>query len=334
MPATTVFVSGATGYIAQHVVKELLGKGYNVIGSVRSASKGERLKQLTKSDRFSYEIVPDIGAEGAFDEALKKHPEISVFLHTASPFTFKVNDPEKDLLRPAIDGTKNALNAIAKYGPQIKKVVITSSAVAVFGWGKHIVQDKVYTEDDWNPITWEESLQNPMLGYFGSKKYAELTAWDFVKESKPNFEISFINPVFVFGPQAYEVQDKSELNTSAEIINKVIKLGPNDAIPEFCGRYVDVRDVAKAHVVAFEKDEAINQRLVLVAGYFTNDGIANIIKDNFPQATVPKGDAEKNEKLINNSVKYDFSKTQNILGFDLIPLEESVVDTAKQIYEA
>lgn len=333
---STVFVSGATGYIAQHVVKQLLAHGYTVIGSVRSAAKGDKLKQLTQSSKFSYEIVPDIAAPGAFDQALKTHPEITTFIHTASPFTFNVNNVETDLLNPAIRGTKNALAAIVKHAPQIQRVVITSSAVAVFAWGKHLVRDKVYTEQDWNPITWEEALEDPVLGYAGSKKYAELTAWEFTRDQQPNFHLSTVNPVFVFGPQAYEIGDRGELNTSVEMINKIIKLraDDDDDIPEFCGRFVDVRDVARAHLVAFEKPEAIGQRLVLVADYFTNDGVANIIRDRFPLVNGPKGDAEKNERLIRNGSRYDMAKTERLLGFEYIPLEQSVVDTVKQIIDA
>ena len=54
---TSVFVSGATGYIAQHIVKTLLEKNYKVVGSVRSTEKGEKLKKLLQSANFNYEVV-------------------------------------------------------------------------------------------------------------------------------------------------------------------------------------------------------------------------------------------------------------------------------------
>ena len=49
-----------------------------------------------QSENFTYEIVKDIAVKGAFDDALKKHPEVTVFLHTASPFHFNVTDIEKN----------------------------------------------------------------------------------------------------------------------------------------------------------------------------------------------------------------------------------------------
>ncbi|EGW35479.1 uncharacterized protein SPAPADRAFT_64595 [Spathaspora passalidarum NRRL Y-27907] len=333
MTGTTVFVSGANGYIAQHIVKQLLAKGYSVVGSVRSSSKGEELKNLVKSDKFSYEIVPALGDKGAFDNALKKHPEVTVFLHTASPVSFSVNDIEKDLLRPAIDGTVNALQAIKDHGPQIKKVVITSSAVANLGWDKYFDGNKIYTEEDWNPITYQESLENAASGYYGSKKFAELAALDFIEKEKPNFAVSFVNPVYVFGPQAYAIKDKAQLNLSAEVINGVAKLGKNDKIAPFGSHFVDVRDVARAHLVAFENEEAISKRLIVASSGFTLDSIAHIINEHFPNSTVPKGDLSRNPEISKTNIqKVDSSKSNKILGFDLIPLEKSVVDTVQQIY--
>lgn len=97
---STVFVSGATGFIAQHVIKQLIAKNYKVVGSVRSKEKGESLTEKFGSS-FQYEVVADVAAEGAFDQALENHPEVTVFLHTASPFRFDVTDIQKELLDPA-----------------------------------------------------------------------------------------------------------------------------------------------------------------------------------------------------------------------------------------
>ncbi|RLV94549.1 putative NADPH-dependent methylglyoxal reductase GRP2 [Spathaspora sp. JA1] len=331
--STTVFVSGANGFIAQHIVKQLLQQGYSVVGSVRSADKGEYLKQLTNSTKFSYEIVKDIGGIGAFDEPLKKHPEVTVFIHTASPVTFVADDVERDIIQPAIAGTKNALEAIHKYAPQITRVVITSSLGAVFGFEKYFEPEKVYDEDSWNPIDYQTSLLNPRNGYYGSKKFAELAAVEFVKSVKPKFDISFVNPSFVFGPQAYEVKDKSQLNLSAEVVNKVLKLKSTDEIPVFAGRFVDVRDVARAHIVAFTSQDTINQRLLMIESLASNEEIAYYINRHFPEINIPRGDLTKGLEQLKGSHKYDNSKTRKILGFDFISLEDSVVASVQQVLD-
>ncbi|RLV93629.1 putative NADPH-dependent methylglyoxal reductase GRP2 [Spathaspora sp. JA1] len=334
MTATTVFISGANGYIAQHIIKQLLAKkNYKVIGSVRSQSKGDDLVSLVNNDNFSYVVIPTISAKDAFYDVLKSHPEITVFLHAASPVTFEVEDVERDLLKPAIDGTVNALAAIKMYGPQIERVVVTSSGGSVFGFDKYFEADKIYDEESWNPITYEESKSTgPVNGYFGSKKFAELAALEFVKSQKPNFDLSIVTPVYNFGPQAYEVKNKSKLNVSAEVVNTVLKFKKDEVIPEFGNVFADVRDVAHAHIVAFESEESKGKRLLVATDNFTYDTIAYIINKHFPEVQIPKGDLSKNEAIYKQMVhKYDNSKTNKIIGSDFISLEKSIVDTVGQL---
>ena len=88
-------------------------------------------------------------------------------------------------------------------------------------------------------------------------KIAEKAAWDFIKSNdNVKFSLSTINPSFVFGPQSFGSEIKQSLNTSSEIINSILKLKPNDSIPASKGGWVDVRDVAKAHIIAFENEDA------------------------------------------------------------------------------
>ncbi|CAI5757705.1 unnamed protein product [Candida verbasci] len=335
---TTVFVSGATGFIAQHIVKLLIEQGYSVIGSVRSSQKGDQLKSDLKSlglksDSFSYEIVEDIVTKGAFDKALQSHPEISVFLHTASPFHFDVKDVKSELLDPAVEGTNNALNAIKTYGKNIKRVVVTSSFAAVGRWGKYADPEATLTEKDWNPQTWEDSLENPLSGYLGSKKFAEKAAWEFVEKNNVGFKLSTVLPAYVFGPQLYQVKDKSKLNTSSEILNGLIKLNSNDEIPDATAWFIDVRDVAKAHLVAFEKEEAAGQRLILAAEPFSNQKIVKIIKADFPQLEekLPKVDETKLKDYIRKEPTVNSDHTKKILDFKYFDLKQSVDDSVAQI---
>ncbi|KAG7666235.1 GRE2 [[Candida] subhashii] len=337
MTTTTVFVSGATGYIAQNVCKVLLEKSYRVIGTVRSTSKGDHLKDLFNSPNFEYEIVEDVGQEGAFDKALQNHPEATIFLHTASPFHFRATDIEKELLLPAVDGTKNALKAIKQYGTNITNVVITSSYAAVSTANVEIDPTATVTESSWNEIKWDQALKDVVSGYRGSKTFAERAAWDFVEQEKPGFVLTSVNPSFVFGPQAYDSEVKDNLNTSSEIINNILKLGPEGKLPPTRGGFVDVRDVAKAHIVAFEKKEAHGQRLVLNSGRFSSQTIVDILNDEFKEelkGKIPVGVPGSDKEAIAGLCKVDTSKTNATLGFELIPIRKTVVDSVRQILNA
>lgn len=334
MAATSVFVSGATGYIAQHIILQLIAKGYNVVGTVRSAEKGEILKKKLKSDNFIYEIVKELDADGAFDAALKAHPEVTVFLHTASPFRFSLTDPEKDFLIPAVEGTKNALSAIATYGPQIKRVVVTSSYAANAHYLDDLVASNTLSEDSWNTITWEAAKASAIDGYCGSKTFAERAAWDFVKENKPNFSLSVVNPGYVFGPQAFASDATGTLNTSAEIINSLLKLKSDEEPHPFAGAFIDVRDTADAHLVAFESKDAEGQRLLVTEERFTTQDLLDIVNENFAEyvkGRIPTGVPGSGAKK--TFAKIDNSKTRKIIGHDLISLKKSVVDTIQQVLD-
>lgn len=106
----------------------------------------------------------------------------------------------QDLLDPAVIGTTGILKSIKKSAPSVKNVVITSSFAAMVNGEKGFWPGHVYSEEDFNPITREQAEENAMLGYRGSKTFAERAAWDFVEKEKPNFVISTINPPMVFGP--------------------------------------------------------------------------------------------------------------------------------------
>ena len=335
--STTVFVSGATGFIAQNIIKELLSKDYKVIGSVRSEKKGQDLEKLINSSNFKYTIVPEIGTPGAFDETLKENPEIKVVLHTASPVFFTSDDVKKEILDPAVEGTKNVLVAVQKYGTNVERFVYTSSTVCVlpFGTGQSPKEARVFTEEDFNPITEEQGVANAFAAYSAGKTFAEKEVWKFMETEKPKFKVSFVLPLFVFGPQAYKVDDNTKLNFTSGIIKSLLQMKPDDEIPENLGYFIDVRDVAKAHLVAFEKDEAINQRLLLTNERFTNELIAHIISSNFPQLNIPKGDVVKSEEQLQNDCwTTDTSKTEAILGFKYIGLDDSIIDSVELLLDS
>ncbi|KAI5955189.1 hypothetical protein KGF54_001750 [Candida jiufengensis] len=309
----TVFVTGANGFIAQHIVKQLIEKGYKVIGSVRSKDKGENLKSLIAeaglvSNLFHYVIITDLIDKQQFDIVFSQHPEISIVLHTASPVDFNAKDAIKDIIEPAVLGTKHILQS-AKQHPNIKNFVITSSIAAAIDISGSIKPNGTITEESWSGLEIKD-LKGPedaFVAYRISKTYA-----------------------------AFEVKNKSQLNFSAELVNKVLKLKSNQEIPSFVGIFIDVRDVAHAHIRAFEEAQRTNgKRLGLDAGEVTNELIASIINKNFPQVNIPKGSIEKSNKQIQSrGYDFDYSESKKILGFDYISLDKSIVDSVQQILDA
>lgn len=342
MSGQSVLLTGASGFIALHITDELLKKGYKVIGTVRSQSKADKItqqfKELYPNGELSFEIVGDIAAEGAFNETLKKHPEITEVLHTASPFSFGLDKDLKEAYWvPATQGTRNILTAIQEFAPQVKHVVVTSSFAAIIDAAKMGDRSFIHTEETWNPITWDK-VQNEVDAYFASKKLAEELARNFVKEQSPNFTLTTVNPPYVLGPQKFDdALVNPTLNTSAEIVNNLLATKPDDK--EFhdqpSGLAVDVRDVAKLHVLPLENDELAGKRLFPTNGAFIGQSVLDVIHKNFPEldGQVGKGNSEGVEKFIADYLPlYDISKTHEITGIrEFITFEQTIKDSASQI---
>lgn len=243
--------------------------------------------------------MEDVAKKSAFDKALGSQSTYEAVLHTASPFTFNVSNFERDLLNPAINGTKTILKVTKRLLPTVKRVVITSSFVAMMDMRD---PPRVYTDSDWNPVTWDQALQDPFNAYSGSKTFAEKAAWDFMQQEQPNFDIAVVHPPLIFGPTVDSLTSPRGVNTSNERIQDLI-LGKfkNGPPPSPNMLWVDVRDAAMAHVV---------------------QQLANIIRHNFPDlADKMPAEVESDPK---EDYGYDDSRSRDLLGVTYRTLTESV----------
>ncbi|ODV86131.1 hypothetical protein CANARDRAFT_6625 [[Candida] arabinofermentans NRRL YB-2248] len=327
---TSILVTGANGYIAKHIVKQALNAGYGVVGTVRSVDKGEALAKLVKNDKFSYEVVEGVDYKGAYDEPLKNHPEVTVLLHTASPNNFGAEDPLNETINPAIEGVNNLFDSIKRNAPQVKRVVLTTSIAAIGILQGFSVVGGPYSEEDWNPITIEEGSKDPFSGYFASKKYEEKAAWNYIEEVKPNFSVVTIAPGFAAGPQAFDEDAAAGVQASTSgFVASWLDLTPSSDIPDLDFQIVDVRDVAKAHILGFELDAAQGERLIAASEGFNANVILEIIKKNFPEYKDKLPVTDSNAPKPKSHFKND--KTIKTLGIEFNKTEKIIVDQLTQL---
>ncbi|KAL8971113.1 MAG: hypothetical protein Q9183_001209 [Haloplaca sp. 2 TL-2023] len=332
-----VLLTGGSGFIAVHVLEALLKQGHSVVTSVRSESKAQMLRDTfpdASKDKLDFVLVDDIARPGAFDNAVKSDPPFEWVIHTASPFHYNVTDTRKDLLDPAIIGTTGVLKAVKENAPSVKRVwltdetqVITSSFAAIFSATNGNRPGYTYSEKDWNPITEEEAIQNPANAYRASKTFAEKAAWDFVEREKPSFSLATVCPPLVFGPIHPKLQTLDTLNTSNQRIrNMMLGQMQDEVSPSGIHIWVDVRDLALAHINAAERDEAQGKRFFVTAGYYSNSELADHIRDLMPEleGKIAKKGGEFPE---GGHFEYDNSRTKKILGVDFRTLKEMVKDT-------
>ncbi|CAI7678940.1 unnamed protein product [Penicillium pancosmium] len=330
-----VLVTGATGFIGAHVVDNLLAKGLKVRGSTRSIKKGEEMKAARPryASQLDFVVVEDFTKIGVFDSVMEG---IDAVIHVASPFFYNTTNNEEELILPAINGVKSILTASAKPGTNVKRIVLTSSFASIVDVDTTPGPDFTYTAQNWNPLTYEAAASptaTSVVAYRGSKKYAELAAWDFIKTEKPPFDLVTLCPPMVFGPIAHPVANIESLNESNAGLWAVaagVDPLPGARVPA----WIDARDLAEAHVQALLRPEAGGKRFLPAAlEPFSYEYAADIIKGKFEWA---KGVVTENYVSgTKPSFPYgvDGQTVASELGVNYRSFEETVVDFVGQVKE-
>ncbi|KAF4368001.1 hypothetical protein F8388_002612 [Cannabis sativa] len=413
-----VSVTGASGYIASCLVKLLLQHGYTVKASVRDLSKlslpntcdpkkTEHLLSLDGAKERLHLFKANLLEEGSFDSLVDGSDGV---FHTASPVNFTVNDPQAELIEPALKGTLNVLRSCAK-SASCKRVILTSSMATVAFNGTPLTPD-VVVDETWfsDPTFCEKSkflcfhksscyedvdvfpfafvhahlmlsnnehlhsqtgtgrLENGFL--YSSIYFATLTTnynkqdgsvYDIlfslfvlvnhcsahVKESscwkeEKNKKVKHLSTAALSFTDKFDLHDFScysfgfvigpllqpTLNLSVEFLLNHI----NEAnISNVFYRYVDVRDVALAHVQAFEVPSA-SGRYCLVGHVVHILEALNIIRQLYPNLSLP--DKCKDEEPLLRMQGYQVSKEKaKSLGVNYTPLEVTLKDTVESLKE-
>lgn len=324
----TILITGASGFVASHIVQTFLEAGYKVRGTVRSDSTADKVKARYPkfADQLSFALVPDIAKAGAFDEAVK---DVSGVIHTASPFNLHVQDNEKELLQPAIHGTLNVLKAVDEHNSNVQRVVVTSSFAAILDLDQGFRPGYRYTENDWNPCTYEtaKETRSSSMAYCASKAFAERSIWEWMTDAKPKFSVATICPPWVFGPTIDG--DNSRLSESDEVLWELINGSRKEVPDNDFAAFVNAKDVAQAHLKAYTLEEAANQRFIIAGGQFLYQEACDIIRKRFPQLEdkVPKGTpGARMETYI-----VDGSKAKKVLGIEYHDLEDTLVEVVEDL---
>lgn len=331
----TVLVTGVSGYIASRVTLDLLESGYRVRGTVRSQSAGEELRRALAphTDRLDrLELVEaDLTGDEGWDAAVRGCAFVQ---HIASPFPLENPEDASELVVPAVEGTRRVLAAAARQG--VRRVVLTSSVAAVsHGYNG---RTEPFTEADWSVIDYQ------IDSYSRSKTLAEQAAWEFIESLPPEhpLELAVINPGFVIGP-VLDDRDK----TSAELHKTYLEAKvPGVAPIKF--NLVDVRDVSRAHLAAMTTPQAAGKRFVCVGGGMWLPEFVEILAAHFwPQGyNVPTmrfpgwflrvyalfdKNARRTVDQLNRDTRFDTSRIREVLDWEPIPLQESIVEMGESL---
>lgn len=337
-----VLVTGGNGYIASWLVKYLLEDGIDVHATVRDPSNPDKVGHLQEiadgSPGTLTLFAADLLDDGAFDEAMSG---CELVFHTASPFVISgIKDPQKDLVDPAVQGTRNALDSANRVS-SVKRVVLTSSVVSVYGDAVDLEDAKgdVFTEDDWNTTS---SLTHQPYPF--SKVEAERAAWK-IAEAQNRWDLVVINPGFVLGPSLTTASNSASFATMKQLVDGTMRMG---APPLELG-VVDVRDVAQAHINAGFTPDA-SGRNICVSRSMTMLEMGRALAGTFgrrypfPSRTLPKPvvwlvapavglTREYVAGNMGHPLKFDNRRAREELGVEFRPPETTVIEHFQQLID-
>lgn len=310
-----------------------------VRGTVRSLSNEKKVGPLKKlkpeNAKYELELVEaDLTNKESWTEAVK---DCTYVLHVASPFPAENPRDEMEVIRPAVEGTKNVLEACAKTKGAVKRVVVTSSVVAIYAG--RFGEGNVFTEEDWAA---EEGV-NP---YEKSKAKAEKAAWELVKnlQDDEKFELVVINPGYILGPVL-----KGTACTSMEFHRRLLNR-EDPLVPKICLPICDVRDTAKAHISALTAPNATGNRYVIVTDCMWVTDLAKVLSEEFkplgynvPTCAAPKiglkiyswfdGTVKQILPAVDQELKFDNSKAKQGLQYQPTELKTSIIDMAYNLID-
>ena len=278
MPTAKVLVTGASGFIAKHCIAELLRRDFSVRGTLRDMGRADAVRKSVARAGADASGVDFVAADLLRDDGWSQAMQGCAFvLHVASPFPLQDPPNLDDQIRPAREGALRVLKAATRAG--IKRVVMTSSVVAITMPWPEAPLGHVFTEADWtNP------KRPDLTAYIVSKTLAEQAAWDYVKGEPRAPELAAVNPAIVLGPAT-----DADISSSHEVI-KLMAKGAYPAAPKVGFPISDVRDVAATHVLALTTPAAAGKRFLSANGFLRLIEVGRLVADVLPdvQGEVPR----------------------------------------------
>lgn len=296
-------IIGGSGYIGSYITKTFLENGYKVKASVRDLSKHEKYRHLQKLPNASNLEISKLDLED--EESVKNFvPGCDILIHAGTPFQLDVDEPQRELFDPIINGTENFLNVIKKE-ESVEKVVIIASVAAYNTSFPLPADDKsddhLYTEND-PPFMHEDN--HP---YSQAKFYADQTVLEFLDANTVlGCDIVSVYPTFVVGKSLSDRQDSTSVGMQYLFKNN---LAPNPFMEllyeqdvEFA--LVDVRDVAKSIFRIASLDSLHGKQYILSSDSWKVSDISKMLNKKEP---VDKPRTVYSNKLAVNDLGVEFT---------------------------
>jgi nucleoside-diphosphate-sugar epimerase len=278
----TILVTGVTGYIGSWVAYEALSLGYKVRGAVRSLEKAAWLQEHFDAKfgqgQYSQVVLADLSDKAGVEAAIK---DVAGIVHIA--VNTQLSPSPEPYIPQNIEETLIVLKA-AQAESSVKSVVLTSSSMAAVAWGATGKIPKDAYNEEFIKLAWDSSLEHPAKMYFvyaAAKAQAEMAAWKYVQEEKPQYTLNTILPNCNFGPS---LVPEKQGHPSTGGWAKDLYDGDLSTISSVPSQYfIDVRDTAKLHIAALVDNGTSNERLFGFAEPYNWNSLLAVFRKLWPQ---------------------------------------------------
>jgi dihydroflavonol-4-reductase len=257
-----VLVTDANTHLGRCLVENLLARGYRVRAGVRGASDTRKCEPLRLLGAKVVDL--DITRPDMLAPAME---DVTGLFQTVPVPEPRSKHADRDVVTSTVEGALNVLAAARDAA--VDRIVFTSSVAAV-GKREDTGSMPRLTEDRWN--------EHPVNPCVRAKTEAERRAWEFTRAN--GMKMVAINPGVLLGPGFHRHTPSTE--TVERILREQLPV-----LPPFRTAYVDVRDVAELHRLAFESADA-SGRYIAASSAATMQQVAEIIHEIEPAIRVPR----------------------------------------------
>jgi dihydroflavonol-4-reductase len=321
-------VTGANGHLGNNLCRQLVARGERVRAMIRASADAAPLAGLDL-EIVRGDIMDPASTARAVDGCGRLY-------HTAAGFLMWSKDPERDIIRPSVDGTRNVLEAAVRAG--VEKVVYTSSSGTI-------------GHADSPTARWNETrpYPTPHTHYLRGKIAAEQEAFAIARKS--GLAMVSIHPGLILGPRFWK---------PSESVAQVVQFVNQGAPVYFDGGFsvVDVDDVARGAVLAMEKGRS-GERYILAGDNVTVKQLFDLMAEltglkapslRLPVPVVralatalelvskltgsrPMLDRSQVDEFAGKYAYFDSSKAERELGYTHLPARDTLRRTVAWIVE-